>query len=76
MENYDVSQLGKNINEVANKLNQDGFDEYGSFNEGEFQHDTYTCTNGGEYCGQVVDVYYDWHGGQVSKVESYSQFIS
>ena len=26
MENYDVSQLGKNINEVANKLNQDGFD--------------------------------------------------
>lgn len=72
---YDLSQFcGKSITEIAGKLLKDGFQHYGSFNEGKLQHDTYTCTNGGVNCGQVVDVYHDWNTGQVSKIESCSQF--
>lgn len=68
----DVSVPG-NINEVSAILQKSGFSEYGSFNEGEFQHDTYTCTKG-KFDGDVVDVYWNWHSGKVIRVEVSSQF--
>jgi hypothetical protein len=65
----------KNYNNVQILINaafKAGFEIYGSFNEGE-QHEILTCTKG-KYSGEVIDIYYNWLSGQVSKVEYSTQF--
>lgn len=63
-----------NINKLISAAEKAGFEVYGSFNEGEdVQHDILTCTNG-QYSGEVIDVYYGFYTGDVSKVEQSCQF--
>lgn len=62
-----------NINSLINMAAKSGFQSYGSFNEGEYQHDVLTCTKG-KYSGEVIDLYYSFDTGNVSKVEYSTQF--
>lgn len=62
-----------NINTLVSMAAKSGFEPYGSFNEGEFQHDILTCTKG-KYSGEVIDIYSDYQSGNVSKIEYSTQF--
>jgi hypothetical protein len=61
-----------NVQKLINLILPLGFDEYGSFNEGEMQHDIFTCLKG-KYDGEVVDIYWDYSSGEVIKVEQSTQ---
>jgi len=61
------------IQEFINTANKSKFNEYGSFNEGGLQHDILTCLEG-KYSGEVIDIYYNWDSGEISKVEYSTQF--
>lgn len=50
-----------------------GFEQYGSFNEGELQHEILTCTKG-ERSGEVIDIYWYYRTGVVSSTEVSAQF--
>lgn len=63
-----------NINQLIATAAKAGFDSYGSFNEGEFQHEILTCTKG-KYSGEVIDLYYDFYTGNLNKVEYSTQFV-
>jgi len=52
---------------------QQGFDQYGSFNEGEEQHDIYLCNKGARYDGEVIDIYWLPGSGEVTRVEYSTQ---
>jgi len=62
-----------NINDFIATAAKSGFESYGSFNEGDLQHDILTCTKG-KYDGEVIDLYYNYHTGEVSNIEYSSQF--
>ena len=62
-----------NINTLTHTALKPGFENYGSFNEGELQHDILTCTKG-KYSGEVIDLYYDYYTGEVSNIEYSTQF--
>jgi len=62
-----------NINQLLAVASKNGFNSYGSFNEGELQHDTLTCLKG-RYNGEVIDIYYDYNTGSVTSVEYSTQF--
>jgi len=57
-----------NINTIVAKAGRNGFESYGSFNEDGEQHEIFTCIKG-KYEGEVIDVYYNWHTGEVRKFE-------
>ena len=59
--------------EIITKADNAGFEFYGSFAEGELQHEILTCTKG-RYNGEVLDIYYDYKKGDVHVVEVTSQF--
>jgi len=63
----------ENINDILQKTSKAGFEEYGSFNEGEYQHDILTCIKG-DYDGEVIDIYYNYQNGAVKKIEYSCQF--
>ena len=58
---------------IINAANKAGFTEYGSFNEGELQHDILTCTKG-KYSGEVIDIYYFYETGKVTSALVSTQF--
>jgi len=63
------------VSQLISKAERAGFQSYGSFNEGDdVQHDILTCTHG-KFSGEVIDIYYDFYSGDVSKVEISSQFV-
>lgn len=62
-----------NVNSLISIAAKSGFESYGSFNEGDCQHDILTCTKG-KFDGEVIDIWYDYHSGIVSKVEVSCQF--
>lgn len=74
-----INNVSGNINSLATFISKSGFELYGSFNEDsagdeiKVQHDTYTC-NKGKFSGDVIDVYYNYHTGQVHHKEVCSQF--
>lgn len=58
--------MTQNINSLIVQATKAGFDSYGSFNEGDYQHEILTCIKG-KYSGEVVDIYYNfdnWRGFQ------------
>lgn len=61
-----------NIQKLINFIIGLGFEEYGSFNEGELQHDILTCLKG-KYDGEVVDIYWNFKTGEVAKIEQSTQ---
>ncbi len=62
------------VSQLISKAEKSGFQSYGSFNEGDdIQHDILTCTCG-KFNGEVIDLYYDFYTGAVSKIEITSQF--
>lgn len=63
----------QNINQLIQVANRNGFESYGNFNEGDVQHEILTCTKG-KYSGEVIDIYYNFYSGSVSKVEISTQF--
>jgi hypothetical protein len=63
----------KNVNQLIATAAKSGFEVYGSFNEGELQHEILTCTKG-KFDGEVIDLYYDYNTGDVAKVEYSTQF--
>jgi hypothetical protein len=65
--------MSKNINDFIKTANENGFEEYGSFNEGDQQHLILTSTKG-ELSGEVIDFYYDYESGEISKIEHSTQF--
>jgi len=62
-----------NINQLIATAAKSGFEPYGSFNEGENQHDILTCIKG-KYSGEVIDIYSDYQSGNVNKIEYSTQF--
>lgn len=62
-----------NINQLISAAYKAGFEVYGSFNEGDSQHEILTCMKG-KYDGEVIDLYYDYNTGNVSKIEYSAQF--
>ena len=62
------------IQTLLNSAHKFGFEQYGSFNEGELQHDILTCTKG-KFDGEVIDIYYNYKNGLVNKIEYSTQFI-
>lgn len=63
----------KTINQLIGIASQAGFEQYGSFNEVELQHEILTCTRG-DYSGEVIDIYYDWESGRLNRIEYSAQF--
>ncbi len=64
------------IQKLSDMIQALGFKEYGSFNEEDGQHDILTCTErGNKYDGEVVDLYWDYKTGEVTKVEQSTQFM-
>jgi len=61
------------INQLIALATKNGFESYGSFNEGDSQHEILTCTKG-KFSGEVIDLYYDYSSGNVVKVEYSTQF--
>ena len=62
-----------NINQLISIAAKAGFEQYGSFNEGEYQHDILTCRKG-KYNGEVIDIYSDYQSGNVNRIEHSTQF--
>ena len=60
--------MKQHINSLSTTLQNNGYDLYGSFNEGDFQHDIFTCLSG-QYSGNVCDIYYNYNTGEVIKIE-------
>lgn len=63
------------INSIITTANKNGFESYGSFNEGDEQHEILTCTKG-KYDGEVIDIYYDFNTGEVFRSEVSTQFAN
>lgn len=63
----------QNINQLISVASKSGFETYGSFREEDFQHEILTCIKG-KYDGEVIDLYYDYHTGNVAKIEYSTQF--
>jgi len=61
--------------EIILKSSKAKFENYGSFNEGELQHDILTCTKG-KHDGEVIDIYYNFYSGVVKSAEVSTQFIN
>lgn len=62
-----------NVNTLVSHAAKSGFEPYGSFNEGECQHDILTCAKG-KYSGEVIDIYSDYQSGNVNRIEYSTQF--
>lgn len=61
------------LNVLLNQAYKAKFETYGSFNEGDEQHDILTCTKG-KYDGEVIDIYYNYYTGEVNRTEISTQF--
>ena len=61
------------INSLIATATKAGFESYGSFNEGELQHDILTCTKG-KYSGEVIDLYYFYSNGFINEIQYSTQF--
>lgn len=61
------------VNSLVSLAERSGFESYGSFNEGDCQHDILTCLRG-KFDGEVIDIWYNYHTGIASKVEVSCQF--
>lgn len=64
----------QHINTLIGKAIKAGFEEYGNFNEGEYQHCILTAAKGGDYDGETIDIYYNFYSGEVDRVEYGTQF--
>ena len=72
--NHLKTDVMKSINQLVAIAGKSGFEMYGSFNEGELQHEILTCTNG-KYSGEVIDIYYKYYGGDIIKIAYSTQFV-
>ena len=62
------------ISQLIAQAARAGFDSYGSFNEGNLQHEILTYTNG-KHSGEVIDIYYYFDTGEVKSIEYSNQFF-
>lgn len=63
------------LNTIISEATAAGFLSYGNFRteDDNIQCETLTCTEG-DYSGEVIDIYYDYYTGNVTRVDHYSQF--
>lgn len=59
--------MKQQINILSKIAEDNGFELYGSFNEG-LQHDIWTCLKG-KYDGEVIDIYWNYKTGEVHTVD-------
>ena len=64
-----------NINSLSTLISKAGFESYGNFRTEDkaIQCEIFTATKG-KYCGENIELYYDYNTGVITKVEQYCQF--
>ena len=70
-----------NINQIIKELEKNGFQSYGDFSHPDsFEYKGinqcyFTCLSG-KYDGDVVELWYNWQTGEITKKSTYSQFYN